>query len=384
MCRYTLRIISLFLLFAVSVWDVAFAQDNKLQIKTVVIDPGHGGGDSGCVSRDGKTKEKTLTLTMSQLIGSRIKAAYPDIKVIYTRTTDKAVTLKDRAEIANRNKADLFLSVHINSFTNTSPSGSSSHVLGASRDKNRDIFSDNMELCQRENSVILLEEDYSTSYQGFNPNDPESYIIFNLLQNAHLTHSLEFASMIQDEMGRGPITKNRGVSQDPFYVLYRTTMPSVLVELGFISNAADLAVLRSKSGQNKIADNVFRAFEKYKKMYEGTLSSGQVIEEPKVQPEEKESLPVSGNDDDTETEEVHAADVTYGVQIFALSRQLKRGDRAFKDVDCRCIDTGKLYKYVAGSCRTEAEARSLLKRISQKFPDAYLVRVEGSKVVPVK
>lgn len=382
MCRYTLRIISLFILFAVSVCDVAFAQDNKLQIKTVVIDPGHGGGDSGCVSRDGKTKEKTLTLTMSQLIGSRIKAAYPDIKVIYTRTTDKAVTLKDRAEIANRNKADLFLSVHINSFTNTSPSGSSSHVLGASRDKNRDIFSDNMELCQRENSVILLEEDYSTSYQGFNPNDPESYIIFNLLQNAHLTHSLEFASMIQDEMGRGPITKNRGVSQDPFYVLYRTTMPSVLVELGFISNAADLAVLRSKSGQNKIADNVFRAFEKYKKMYEGTLSSGKVIEEPKDV--KKESVSAPGPDVDTDAVEAPAGGVTYGVQIFALSRQLKSGDRAFKGVDCRCIDAGKLYKYVAGSCRTEAEARALLKKVSQKFPDAYLVRVEGSKVSPVK
>ena len=238
--------------------------ESKVRLKTVVLDPGHGGHDAGCVSKDGKTYEKNLTLSIARQVGNKIKAAYPDVKVIYTRTTDKFIPLNERAEIANRNKADLFISIHINAVDSSSPTGTSAHVLGPSSNKNRDTFSESMELCRRENSVILLEDDYSTAYQGFNPNDPESYIIFNLLQNAHLQQSLQLATLVQERMGEGPIKKNRGISRDPFLVLVRTAMPSVLLELGFISNSSDLSVLRSKSGQDKLAQNVFDAFSEYK------------------------------------------------------------------------------------------------------------------------
>ena len=164
--------------------------ESKVRLKTVVLDPGHGGHDAGCVSKDGKTYEKNLTLSIARQVGNKIKAAYPDVKVIYTRTTDKFIPLNERAEIANRNKADLFISIHINAVDSSSPTGTSAHVLGPSSNKNRDTFSESMELCRRENSVILLEDDYSTAYQGFNPNDPESYIIFNLLQIVDPTQSL--------------------------------------------------------------------------------------------------------------------------------------------------------------------------------------------------
>ena len=189
MRQATLRRLLPFLLsaFACAMPFLCHAEpESKVRLKTVVLDPGHGGHDPGCQSRDGKTKEKNLVLSISRLVGNKIKAAFPDVKVIYTRTTDVFIPLNERAEIANRNKADLFISIHINAFDTGSPSGTSAHVLGPSSNKNRDTFSENMELCRRENSVILLEDDYTTTYQGFNPNDPESYIIFNLLQNAHL------------------------------------------------------------------------------------------------------------------------------------------------------------------------------------------------------
>lgn len=342
-----------------------------VRLRTVVIDPGHGGKDAGCVSKDGKTYEKNLTLSMALQLGNRIKSEFPDVKVIYTRTTDKSVTLSDRTEIANRSKADLFISVHINSVASTSPSGSSAHVLGASSNKNRDLFSDNMELCRRENSVILLEDDYSARYQGFNPNDPESYIIFNLLQNAHLNNSLTFASFVQENMSKGPIARNRGISQDPFYVLYRTTMPSVLLELGFISNAADLAVLRSKKGQAAIVGRIFEAFRSYKAVYE-------------------ESLGVDGgnapavNAPRTSAQEPGTEGVQYGVQVFALSRKLSQGDPAFKGVSCRAFSSGKIYKYIGGLSSRRQDAEAFLKSIRSKFPDAYVVKVEDGVVSIVK
>ena len=211
---------------------------SQLKLKTVVIDPGHGGKDAGCVSRDKKTYEKNLTLSISKLLGDKITRAYPDVKVIYTRTTDKYITLNDRAEIANRNHADLFISIHINSFSTASPNGFSAHILGQSSNKNRDLFSYNMDVCRRENSVILLEEDYTTKYQGFDPNDPESFIFFNLMQNAFYEQSLLFAADVEKELSKGPITHSRGISQDPFYVLWKTTMPGAKTPITTIATGA--------------------------------------------------------------------------------------------------------------------------------------------------
>ena len=223
----------------------ATGQDNgKMRLRTVVIDPGHGGKDAGCISRDRKTYEKNITLDIGKRLAQKISAAYPDVTVIMTRTDDRFVELERRAVIANNAQADLFISIHVNSVEKgTTANGYSIHCLGQSSRKGNDLFSKNLELCKRENSVIMLESDYQTRYQGFDPSDPQSYIIFSLMQNAHLGHSLSFAEDVASAMGSKPIRHSRGVSQDPFWVLWRTAMPSVLIEVGFITNPDDLETI---------------------------------------------------------------------------------------------------------------------------------------------
>ena len=158
------------------------AQDKRFALKTVVIDAGHGGKDPGGVSRDKKTYEKNLVLDIAKRFGNKIKTKYPEVKVVYTRSSDVYVTLNDRADIANRNNADLFISIHTNAAGSSAARGASVHVLGQSGNPNRDLYASNFDVCKRENSVILLEEDYSTAYQGFDPNSPESFIFFNLCE----------------------------------------------------------------------------------------------------------------------------------------------------------------------------------------------------------
>lgn len=248
----------------------AFAEDYSL--KTVVIDPGHGGKDSGAVSKDKKTYEKNLVLSISKLIGEKIKAEYGDaVKVYYTRTTDVFVPLADRADFANRKNADLFISVHINSAYSTRPSGHSVHILGASSNPNRDVVAGNLDVVKRENSVILMEDNYHTTYQGFDPSDEASYIFMTLMQSAHYEQSIFFASKVEEQLSKGPVKVKRGVEQNAFYVLWKTSMPAVLLELGFISNEDDLSVLRTSAGRDKLAQRVFEAFKVYKKSYDESM-----------------------------------------------------------------------------------------------------------------
>lgn len=248
----------------------AVAQDFSL--KTVVIDPGHGGKDAGAVSKDKKTYEKNLVLDISQRIGRKINEEYADaVKVYYTRTTDVFVPLADRADFANKKHADLFISVHINAASNTKASGHSVHILGASSNPNRDLVAGNLDVCKRENSVILLEDDYNTTYQGFDPSDEASYIFMTLMQGAFYEQSIFFASLCESQLDKGPVKVKRGVEQNPFYVLWKTSMPSVLLELGFISNDEDLVQLRSESSRDKLAQRIFDAFKEYKKNYDESM-----------------------------------------------------------------------------------------------------------------
>ena len=202
------------------------AQNKQVvELKTVVIDAGHGGHDPGATN--GRIYEKNITLSVAKRLGDLIKRNYPSVKVIYTRDDDTFVELYKRADIANKNNADLFISIHVNSVDNRSVRGHETFVMG--QDKN----SENLEICQLENSVITLEDDYTSNYQGFDPKNPESYIIFSLLQNAHLEQSLDFATLVQKNADAGPITNNRGVKQANFIVLWKCTMPAVLIELGY-------------------------------------------------------------------------------------------------------------------------------------------------------
>ena len=233
------------------------------QVKTVVIDAGHGGAKPGAIGK--KSQEKNLTLQMAMKLGKVIEDNYPDVKIIYTRTSDVDITLAERARIANRAKADLFLSIHCNSWTNSSPTGVETYVMGLSQSKA------NMEVAKKENADILLEKDYkdNNDYQGFDPNSPESYVMFAMYQNAYLDKSLDFAGYIQDQYRSAIKTINRGVKQAEIFVLYKTAMPAVLTEVGFISNPDEEQYMMSDEGQAAIVASIFKAFVTYKSTTEG-------------------------------------------------------------------------------------------------------------------
>ena len=355
------RTISLFL--AVLVCTALWAGD-QLRLSTVVIDPGHGGKDSGAVSKDKKSYEKTFTLQISQLIADKIRAAYPDVKVILTRTDDRYVTLDGRADIANKNEANLFISVHINANERTSPNGFSVHVLGQSSNKNRDLYAGNMEIVRRENAVILLEDDYSTTYGDFDPSDPESYIFMNLMQNSNLEQSVRFAELVEKHMQGGPIKTDRGVSQDPFLVLWRTAMPAVLLELGFISNDNDLTTLKNSDERDKIADRVFQAFKEYKAIYDGTLGADT--------PEGSRRNTGSVNPGQTQTPPARQATgeekTVYAVQIFAVGKKMDPKAREFMGYTPRIVPAGNLYKYCIGVSDSAAEFNRHQEEVSGRFP----------------
>jgi len=247
------------------------ASDNHC-LNTVVIDPGHGGHDPGGVSKDRKTREKDIALKIALYFGKKISVGYKDsVKVCYTRTDDHYITLQGRADYANSHKADLFISVHINAVDSGKPHGHSVHILGPSRDPGKDLVEGNLNVCKKENSVILLEEDYTTKYHGFDPNDEASYIFMTLMQSAYYEQSIYLASFVEEQLCKGPIPYSRGISQDPFYELWKTAMPSVLLELGFLTNDSDLALLLQDKCLEQIAEKLYQAFRVYKKYYDESM-----------------------------------------------------------------------------------------------------------------
>jgi N-acetylmuramoyl-L-alanine amidase len=235
----------------------AQSQTESGLLKTVVIDAGHGGNDPGAIS--GGVKEKDLVLSVALRLGNKIRYQFPDVKVVYTRSGDVFVPLYERAAIANKNKADLFISIHANYVSETFVSGTETFTLGLHRTR------ENLEVAKKENSVILLEKDYTTNYQGFDPKETESYIMFENMQAEFQSQSIDLAANIQDEFTDNLKLKNRGVKQAGFLVLRKSSMPSVLIEIGFISNPTERKFLTSETGKEKVAESVFQAFTYYKK-----------------------------------------------------------------------------------------------------------------------
>lgn len=236
--------------------------DNQYRIKTVVIDPGHGGKDSGC--RGAHSREKHIALSIAKKLGTVIEVAYPTIRVIYTRTVDKFVPLHERAAIANRNQADLFISIHCNYFPKGSyVHGSETYVMGLH------TANENLEVAKRENASIFLEENYQKHYD-YDPNSTEGHIMLSMFQNAFLEHSILFAEKVEHHIHSHARRKSRGVKQAGFLVLRETTMPSVLIEAGFLSNAKDEGFLRQEQGQTRMANAIFSAFRAYKNEVEET------------------------------------------------------------------------------------------------------------------
>ena len=335
-----------------------------LSLKTIVIDAGHGGKDPGAVSPEGKHYEKTFTLKIAGKLKERINKSYPEVKVLMTRSEDCAVTLNRRAEIANKAGADLFISIHINSSTDRSANGYSVHVLGKSHKANTDIFRMNLDMVKRENSVITLDDDFNPETAGFDPRNPESYIFMTMMQSAYLEQSIQFAQDIMNQLSSGPIVKNRGVSQDPFYVLWKTSMPSVLVELGFISNKNDLAALLSEEKTGQIADALFRAFEQYKKDYDASMSISA------VHPEKSGPKAVVTSAESKEKQTV------YGVQIFTIGKKVPEGDPALMGYKPLIISAGTKYRHIIGMSPERSETQKVKDAVSKKYPDAFIVKLE--------
>lgn len=270
---FTLFLSTVYLPFSV------FAQkkEKTYTVKKIVIDAGHGGKDSGCLGTH--AKEKDIALNIALKVGNYITENIKGVEVIYTRKKDVFVELHERAAIANRNNADLFISIHCNALPNNKKiSGTETYLMGVEQSKA------NLEVAQRENKSILLENNYSQNYDGFNPNDPQSHIIFSMYQNAHMEQSLKFAELVENEFKSRVGRKSRGVKQEGFIVIYKTAMPSILIETGFLSNTNEETYLNTDEGQSLIASGIYRAFKQYKKYAEtGTSAIDETDTPPTLQ-----------------------------------------------------------------------------------------------------
>ncbi len=379
------RLILVFVLWlaAFLVQTEVFAQD-PYKIKVVVIDAGHGGHDPGAVGKS--SKEKDIALSVALKLGNYIKTNYKDVKVVYTRDTDVFVELYKRADIANKANADLFISIHCNATESTKPNGTETWVMGLAKSKA------NLEVAKKENSAILLESNANESYNNFDPNSPESYIIFSLFQSAYRDQSIDFATKIENEFKTRVGRNDRGVKEAGFLVLWKTTMPSVLIELGFVSNPEEEKFLKSTQGQDYLASAIYRAFKQYKIEMEG----------PEVQSEKADIKPVEvenkKEDAKQETVEVKKADadtakaaavvedeIVFGVQFTSSSVKKPASASSFQSLqDVWSYYQSGLYKYVSGKFETIDDAVSHLTIVRSKgFSDAFVVAfVNGKRITP--
>ena len=362
------------------------AQNSAGKVKCVVLDPGHGGHDHGCMSKDRKYSEKNIVLSVALKLGKIIEEEHPDVKVIYTRKKDVFIPLAERADIANRNKADLFLSIHVNANPSIVPSGSETYTMGSH------VSDKNFEVSKRENAVIKMEDDYTTKYEGFNPDSPESYIIFSLLQNAYSEQSIRFASFIQDEYKKGPVSVNRGVRQAGFLVLWRTTMPSVLTEIGFLTNSADKAKIITPEGQQMIARRLADAFTRYCEDYssrygnsEETAPEDDNREEspkPETQTTEPDQPEVKNPEPSEKTEVEPVSQTRYSIQIMAAKKKIKSNSSEFKGLKgVQSIYDKGFYKYHYGDWDTRQKAAAVLGDVRKKFPQAFIIAIKNGKIV---
>ncbi len=341
----------------------------------LVIDAGHGGHDPGAIGK--KAKEKDINLNVALKLGKMVQENCPDVKVIYTRSKDVFISLNRRAEIANNAKADLFISIHTNSVAgNNKAMGASTWTLGlAKSDANLDV-------AKRENSVILYEDDYKTSYAGFDPNSSESYIIFEFMQDNYMSQSVHLASLVQDEFKTTSKRRDHGVHQAGFLVLKASAMPSILVELGFISTPAEEQFLASESGATTMAKGIFRAFQTYKKEQE-TKQGGAT-----AQPTENTSLTTKKNNSSKEDKNVgktnDASKPVFKIQFLTAGRKLANNDRRLSgltDVDYY-VENGT-YKYTCGASTDYNKVRATLKEVTKRYKDAFIIAFREEKKINV-
>lgn len=350
---------------------------------TVIIDPGHGGHDPGAINHSMGIQEKKVTLSVGRRLRDLIQQRNPEVRVLMTRSDDRFISLQGRCDYANNNRGDLFISIHCNSATGISARGSESYVLGLER------FNQNLGVAMRENKAMLLEKDYKTTYRGFDPTSSESYIMFNMIQNRYLDQSIYLAENIERNFRRK--RPSRGVRQNIFWVQVYTAMPSVLVELGFISNPADGSYLNSDAGQSEAALQLAQAFSRYyahfvkgqeKPAYEPDAEP--ILSEPDSTvntPNEKADTTdqeIQKQETEKETEKTKASTprgITYRIQIMASSKKLAPTAKEFSGIKEKITNdrSRTLYRYMVGDTPSLSEAKQLCRTLRKRFDGAYIV-----------
>lgn len=346
---------------------------------TVVIDPGHGGHDHGAIGES--ISEKEINLAVAKRLGKLIKENIKDAKVVYTRDKDVFITLQGRCDIANRAKGDIFVSIHTNSVAATSPNrkkvcGASVYTLGLNR------AGTNLDVAMRENSVMKLEDDYSTTYSGFDPSSTESYIIFELSQSAHIDQSLRLAKEIQQELVATASRKDLGVRQAPFWVLVRSAMPAVLVELDFVCNPTVEKYLGSDNGRDHLAKAIFNGINAYHSCVERIAkTASKPAKETKGRKEKKPDTDKKATSEKSkEPTTPDNSTIIYKVQFLTAPREIPEGDRRLRGLKgVESYLDGGLVKFTVGSYTSLPEAQKHLKEVKKQFPDAFIIKTRGGK-----
>ena len=345
-----------------------FAQNINNQITTIVIDPGHGGKDPGTMGTKRYTKyEKDVALSVALKLGDYISNKFKDVEIIYTRKKDVFLELYERTEIANNAKADLFISIHCDGFTNPKAYGASVFVMGMTKLKA------NLDVAMRENSAIYLEDNYQKKYQGFDPKSPESYIVFSLMQNTHQAQSLKLAEEVEQQFSTRVNRKSRGVKQAPFYVISRVNMPAVLIECGFLTNPIEEDFLQSEKGQDYLASAIFRAFRSYKQGIEGVSSI------------ENTQLLINNHDlmkDNIEKED--NKDLVFKVQIGTYLKSMNR-DKLFIKIKAQEHLVNGTFKYYVGFEKNKNAAENIRNQMLQLgFKGAFIVAFYKEERISIK
>lgn len=356
---------ALLFLFLFSTNAIKSQHLSAYSVSKIVIDAGHGGKDPGTVGKI--SKEKDITLSIAKRVGDLINQNLPGVKVVYTRSDDTFIPLDERSRIANRENADLFISIHCNAAPNKSITGTETYVMGLHRSN------ENLDVAMRENAVITYEDEYHEKYEGYDPNSAESFIIFTMLQNAFLEQSLDFATIIQGDLKERAKRPDRGVRQAGFLVLWKTSMPSVLVEVGYLSNPKEEVFLNSNEGQELIASSIFRAIKAYKQKVDAIVESNQKT--LKADSSKPEKLTTITNENKIE----------FKVQIASSKTPINSKGAQFNGIDK--VDTllvNGVYKYLVGSSQSYSEALEYCKVIKQRFPDAFVVAIENGELIPIK
>lgn len=378
----------LFIFLILSLVSSAAGANRKF---TLCIDPGHGGKDTGAPGS--KSVEKNINLSVALAFGRYVERNCPDVTVVYTRKTDVFIPLYERAEIANRKKADLFISVHTNALKgNHSMRGFETYTLGDGRSHAK---VENLEVAKRENSVILLEKDYKQHYVGFDPNSPESNIMFEFIQDKNLTRSIEFAKMLQTHVCRAANRPNKGVHQQNLAVLRLTSMPACLIELGYISTPDEERILNDKAQVDNMARGIYNAFVQYKNKYDTRMTvpyktiSDPIAEAPEpvqnvetINTDTQESADNNRKENVDKNSRVNDAQPVFKVQILVSQRKLKTGDHNFRGLEgCDSFEENGMIKYTYGASNNYNEIYRLRKTILDKFPGAFIIAFKnGAKM----